>query len=125
HPSPSLHSSSLFPYTTLFRSKAAAIGAFYRLFSLSFSEVSSQWLDVVQWITILTLIVGNTTAVWQQNVKRMFAYSGIAHAGYLLIAVVAPGTNGAATIGYYVAAYVVATLAAFAVLQCVSNDDDP
>lgn len=105
--------------------KAAAIGAFYRLFSLSFSEVSSQWLDVVQWITILTLIVGNTTAVWQQNVKRMFAYSGIAHAGYLLIAVVAPGTNGAATIGYYVAAYVVATLAAFAVLQCVSNDDDP
>lgn len=105
--------------------KAAAIGAFYRLFSLSFLAVSSQWLDVVQWITIATLVVGNATAVLQQNVKRMFAYSGIAHAGYLLIAVVAPGTNGASTIGYYLAGYAVATLAAFAVLQCVSDDDHP
>lgn len=105
--------------------KAAAIGAFYRLFSLSFSQVSPHWLDVVQGITILTLVVGNVTAVWQQNVKRLFAYSGIAHAGYLLIAIVAPGSNGASTIGYYVAAYVVATLAAFAVLQCVSDDDHP
>src|SRR5690606_23128476 len=105
--------------------EAAAIGAFYRLFSLPFSDVSSQWLDVVQWITIITLIVGNTTAVMQQNVKRIFAYSGIAHAGYLLIAVVAPGSNGASTIGYYVAAYVVATLAAFSVLQSVSDDDNP
>ena len=105
--------------------KAAAIGALYRLFSLSVSEVASQWLDVVVVMTVLTLVVGNTTAVLQQNVKRMFAYSGIAHAGYLLIAVVAPGSNGASTIAYYLAAYVVATLAAFAVLQCVSDDENP
>jgi NADH-quinone oxidoreductase subunit N len=105
--------------------KAAAIGAFFRLFSLAFSQVPSQWLDVVQVITILTLVVGNVTALLQQNVKRMFAYSGIAHAGYLLIALVAPGTNGASAIGYYVGAYVVATLAAFSVLQCVSDDDHP
>lgn len=105
--------------------KAAAIGAFYRLFSICFYEVGWQWVDVAFWITILTLVVGNVTAVFQVNVKRMLGYSGIAHAGYLLIAVVALDENAAPALSYYVAAYSVATLGAFSVLQCVSTDDNP
>lgn len=105
--------------------KAAAIGAFFRLFSICFSDVSAQWVDVVQVITVLTLVVGNVTAVFQTNVKRMLAYSGIAHAGYLLIAVVALDGNAASSLAYYVAAYSVATLGAFSVLLVVSSDDKP
>lgn len=105
--------------------KAAAIGALFRLFSICFSEVTAEWIDVAQVITIASLVVGNVTAVFQKNVKRMLAYSGIAHAGYLLIAVVALDGNTASALVYYVAAYSVATLGAFVVLQCVSSDDVP
>lgn len=105
--------------------KAAAIGAFFRLFSVCFWDVSAQWVDVALVITLLTLVVGNVTAVFQSNVKRMLAYSGIAHAGYLLIAVVALDDNAASSLGYYVAAYSVATLGVFSVLQTVSSDEAP
>lgn len=105
--------------------KAAAIGAFFRLFSICFSDVAGQWVDVAQVITLLTLVVGNVTAVFQKNVKRMLAYSGIAHAGYLLIAVVAMDAGTASSLVYYAGAYSIATLGAFSVLQCVSSDDNP
>ena len=104
--------------------KIAAFAAFYRLFSICFSSVSDQWIDVVQVITILTLLVSNITAVYQTTVKRMLAYSSIAHAGYMLITLVALNSISASAILYYALSYAVATLASFAVLHNVAFEHE-
>ncbi len=101
--------------------KIAAFAAFYRLFSMSFGAVAAQWVDVVQVLTILTLLVSNITAVYQHNVKRMLAYSSVSHAGYLLISLVALNDISASAILYYVAAYAAATITAFTVLHAVEG----
>lgn len=103
--------------------KIAAFAAFYRLFSTSFSTVSNEWVDVVQVITILTLLVGNITAVYQHTVKRILAYSSVAHAGYLLISLVALNEISSSAILYYVVAYAAASITAFTVLHMVETDD--
>lgn len=103
--------------------KIAAFAAFYRLFSTSFSTVSNEWVDVVQVITILTLLVGNVTAVYQHTVKRILAYSSVAHAGYLLISLVALNEISSGAILYYVVAYAAASVTAFTVLHMVETDD--
>ncbi len=104
--------------------KIAAFAAFFRLFATSFSGVYAEWVDVIQVITVLTLLVSNITAVYQHSVKRMLAYSSVAHAGYLLISLVALNTISASSILYYVAAYALATLAAFTVLLNVESEDE-
>ena len=102
----------------------AAFAGFYRLFSISFSEVSHQWVDVVQVITVLTLLVSNITAVYQHNVKRILAYSSVAHAGYLLIALVGLNAISASAILYYVIAYAVASVTTFTVLHNVERENE-
>lgn len=104
--------------------KIAAFAGFYRLFSTCFSTVSGQWVDVVQVITILTLLVSNVTAVYQHSVKRILAYSSVAHAGYLLISLVGLNDISASAILYYVAAYAVASVTAFTVLHNVESEDE-
>lgn len=103
--------------------KIAAFAAFFRLFSTCFQAVSGEWVNVVQILTVLTLLVSNITAVYQHNVKRMLAYSSVSHAGYLLISLVSVNDLSASAILYYVIAYAVATLAAFCVLQNVEAED--
>jgi NADH:ubiquinone oxidoreductase subunit 2 (subunit N) len=71
--------------------KAAGFAAFLRLFSASFSTIASFWSPVLMVITIITLFIGNITALYQQSFKRMLAFSSISHAGYLLFAIVALG----------------------------------
>jgi NADH-quinone oxidoreductase subunit N len=73
--------------------KAAAIIAFARVFTLVLAPVHATWLPAIWAITILTIVGGNLMALVQTNVKRMLGYSSIAHAGYLLIGIVA-GSNG-------------------------------
>lgn len=103
--------------------KIAAFAGFYRLFSICFTSVYDQWVGVVQVITVLTLVISNVTAVYQHSVKRMLAYSSIAHAGYLLIAMVGMNAISASAILYYVVAYAVATITAFTVLHNVEGED--
>lgn len=96
--------------------KVAAFIAFIRLFQYSFGDLHPQWRNLISIVTAATLIIGNITAVFQQSVKRMLAYSSIAQAGFMLFALVA--LNGVAKQGliYYAAAYSLATIGVFAIL---------
>ncbi len=103
--------------------KIGAFAAFFRLFSTCFAPVYSEWVNIVQVITVLTLVVSNITAVHQHSVKRLLAYSSVSHAGYLLISLVAMNDISSSAILYYVVAYSVATITAFAVLHNVEGED--
>jgi len=100
--------------------KAGAFFAFLRLFQVSFNSLSQHWTLVLAVITAATLLVGNVTAVFQQSVKRMLAYSSIAQAGFMLFAVLAVSqadpSHGMKGIIIYGTAYSVATIGLFAVL---------
>lgn len=102
--------------------KTAAIGAFYKVFN-TFVAVQSNWAPLAIGMVVLTLGVANITAVFQVRVKRMLAYSSVAQAGYLLLAfVVAPASSGG-TIFYYLAGYCASSLAAFAVLVKLGDQE--
>ncbi|MBS1772538.1 MAG: NADH-quinone oxidoreductase subunit N [Bacteroidetes bacterium] len=96
--------------------KASAFLAFMRLFSVSFGALSSKWMLVLSIITAATLFVGNITAVFQQSVKRMLAYSSIAQAGFMLFAILAVNSTAWEGMMLYGVAYSVATIGMFAVL---------
>ncbi|HEY8387366.1 MAG TPA: NADH-quinone oxidoreductase subunit N [Parasegetibacter sp.] len=96
--------------------KAAAFIAFFRLFERSFSHAQSQWQNLVVIITAATLIIGNFTAVFQQSVKRMLAYSSIAQAGFMMFALFAMNDFGKEGLILYAAAYSMATIGIFAIL---------
>lgn len=98
--------------------KVAGFVAFVRLFYTSFSggDLTHHWQLIIALITAATLLVGNFTAVFQQSVKRMLAYSSIAQAGFMLFAVVANNQMAAQGLILYAAAYSVATIGMFAVL---------
>lgn len=96
--------------------KAAAFIAFLRLFEGSFGEIQPQWQLLVAIITAATLLVGNITAVFQQSVKRMLAYSSIAQAGFMMLALVALSGRAKEGLIFYAAAYSLATIGVFAVL---------
>jgi NADH-quinone oxidoreductase subunit N len=104
--------------------KIAAFAAFYRLFSSCFSQVAGEWRSVVYTLSILTLAIGNITAVFQNSVKRMLAYSSVAHAGYMLISLISLNEFSSSSIFYYVIAYSVASLASFTVLLNVAGENN-
>jgi NADH-quinone oxidoreductase subunit N len=81
--------------------KAAAFAAFLRVFFECFSSVQVTWSHILWILAVLTMILGNLAALVQSNIKRMLAYSSIAHAGYILIGMVAGTAMGAAGILYY------------------------
>ena len=99
--------------------KTAGFAAFLRLFSACFSEVSDFWVPVLMVITIITLFVGNITALYQHSFKRMLAFSSISHAGYLLFAIVALGAGSANAVFVYASAYSIASIIAFGALILV------
>jgi NADH-quinone oxidoreductase subunit N len=96
--------------------KAAAFIAFIRLFYFSFGNIHDSWKLVMAILTALTLFIGNITAVFQQSVKRMLAYSSIAQAGFMLMALLALNTTAVEGILLYAAAYCLATIGLFAIL---------
>src|SRR5207248_922818 len=96
--------------------KAAALIAFARVFDVVFHTTRGDWMPVVWAITILTIIGGNILALVQGNVKRLLAYSSIAHAGYLLIAFASLPANGIPAAMFYTAAYAAMNVGAFAVI---------
>jgi NADH-quinone oxidoreductase subunit N len=96
--------------------KVAGFFAFVRLFETAFGRVQGQWQNLIVFITIATLLIGNVTAVFQQSVKRMLAYSSIAQAGFMMFAVFALNERAKEGLIIYSAAYCLATIGIFAVL---------
>jgi NADH-quinone oxidoreductase subunit N len=96
--------------------KAAVFVGFLRLFEYSFGKMQDSWQLLVAIITAVTLIIGNVTAVFQQSVKRMLAYSSIAQAGFMMFAIFALNATGKQGLLLYTAAYSLATVGIFAVL---------
>jgi len=96
--------------------KAASFAAFLRVFFYAFEPLKSEWSPVLWIIAALTIIFGNIVAIYQKNIKRMLAYSAIAHAGYLLVAMVAGNSLGSSSILYYLAVYSLMNLGAFGVV---------
>ena len=96
--------------------KVAAFFAFLRLFENSFGTMQAQWQKLIVIITAATLLIGNLTAVFQQSVKRMLAYSSIAQAGFMLFALFALNETAKEGLVLYAAAYSLASIGIFAVL---------
>jgi NADH-quinone oxidoreductase subunit N len=94
-------------------SKAAGFIVLLRLFVIAFPEISVNWTWILAIIATLTMTVGNFLAIAQKNIKRMLAYSSIAHAGYILVGVVAFSEMGGISVVYYLFAYIFTNLAAF------------
>jgi NADH-quinone oxidoreductase subunit N len=115
---PDVYDGSPTPFTAFMATvvKAGAFFAFLRLFQVSFNTLSAHWTFILAVITAATLLVGNVTAVFQQSVKRMLAYSSIAQAGFMLFAVLAVNAIAWQGIIIYALAYSVATIGLFAVL---------
>ena len=101
--------------------KTAGIAAFYKLVWAVFPGLNEFWYPTLVAITVLTLIIGNIGAAVQNSFKRMLAYSSIAHAGYLLIALTSFNDYSENAILFYALSYTVATVAAFGVLKLVSD----
>ncbi|MFM7022999.1 MAG: NADH-quinone oxidoreductase subunit N [Flavobacteriales bacterium] len=103
--------------------KIAAFAAFYRLFSTCFEAASEQWSLILSGAAILTIAIGNLSALAQNSLKRLLAYSGIANAGFMLLAILALKGDAANALFYYSIAYATASLGAFAVLILLSQED--
>jgi len=101
--------------------KAAAFAAFIRVFLTAFPGLYDSWDAMAIWLAILTMLTANVIALVQGNVKRMLAYSSIAHAGYLLVALAAGSAQGAAAFLFYSVSYTLMTMGSFAVLMAVSE----
>ncbi len=105
--------------------KAAAFAALVRIFFSVFSGFQHDWTSLLWLMAVLTMTVGNFTALVQKNVKRMLAYSSIAHAGYLLVAVVAGNAMGRSSILFYLLAYAFMNIGAFTILMVMAKKNDP
>lgn len=96
--------------------KAAAFAVLLRVFMTAFTGLGDHWEPVVWVSALLTMIVGNFAALTQVNIKRVLAYSSIAHAGYVLVAVTAHSEIGTAAAMFYLASYAFMNIGAFAVV---------
>ena len=96
--------------------KAAAFFAFVRLFENAFGSMHQQWQTLIVILTAATLLIGNLTAVFQQSVKRMLAYSSIAQAGFMLFSLFALNNIAKEGLVLYAAAYSLASIGIFAIL---------
>ena len=101
--------------------KAAAFAALLRFGLRALGGFPAEWVPVLSAVAMLTMTVGNVTALLQNNLKRMLAYSSIAHAGYVLVAVAAGGPDGASAALFYLAVYSVMNLGAFGVLTILGR----
>lgn len=101
--------------------KTAGFAAFLRLFAGAFEPLHDFWMPALMVTVVITLFVGNITALYQKNFKRMLAYSSISHAGYLLFSLVVLTANSASNVLVYAAAYTFASIIAFAVLILVKQ----
>ncbi len=110
--------------------KAAAFAAFVRVFLSALEPLRADWTPMIWALAVATMVLGTVVAVAQTNLKRMLAYSSIAHAGYILVGLVAANEVGKSAILFYLLSYGVVNLGAFAVIALLgtrdhANDDLP
>jgi NADH-quinone oxidoreductase subunit N len=105
--------------------KAAAFAAFARVFLSALEPLRGEWAPVLWVVAICTMVLGSVVGVAQTSLKRMLAYSSIAHGGYLLVALVAGNDIGKASLLFYLLVYAVTNLGAFAVLALASSPEAP
>jgi len=105
--------------------KAAAFAAFVRVFLAAFEPLRPEWAGAFWVVAVATMIVGTVVGLAQSNVKRMLAYSSIAHGGYLLVALVAANDVGKSAVLFYLLAYAVTNLGAFGVIALLDTVERP
>src|SRR5690606_10186752 len=101
--------------------KLAAFGALLRIFYVAFGGLRTDWQPLFWLIAIITMLFGAIVALTQTDIKRMLAYSSIAHAGFILTGVVVANEAGTASVLFYLATYAFATIGAFAVVMLVRD----
>lgn len=104
--------------------KAAAFAAFVTVFIRTFAITGTPISEVIAFIAAASMILGNVTAIAQSNLKRMLAYSSIAHAGYMLSGIAAGSAEGETGILFYLAAYTLMNMGAFGIISWVEQQDD-
>ena len=102
--------------------KTALIFAIYRLTVVSFGFEYSFWSKIILGVIVLSLVIGNVTAVLQDNFKRIIAYSSVSQAGFLLLGILGLSDKTFGNLGFYTASYALATIAAMGVLIVVSKN---
>jgi NADH-quinone oxidoreductase subunit N len=105
--------------------KAAAFAAFARVFLSAFEPLKAEWAPMLWAVAAATMIVGTVVGVVQSNIKRMLAYSSIAHAGYLLVALIAANDTGKGAVLFYLLVYGVTNVGAFGVIGLLEEPDRP
>ncbi len=96
--------------------KAAALASLIRVFLVAFPAISDFWIPIIWILSVLTMFAGNLAALKQDNLKRMLAYSSIAHAGYMLTGLLASPAQAEQTVLYYFATYIFMNLGAFTIV---------
>lgn len=109
--------------------KTVSFAAFLRIIASKTLVGSENLFDILQWLAVLTMIIGNVAALLQSNFKRMLAYSSVAHSGYLMIGVITTGVServsfGASGVIFYLAGYSLMTLGSFAIVTLMEKDED-
>jgi NADH-quinone oxidoreductase subunit N len=105
--------------------KAAAFAAFVRVFLAPLEPLKDQWIPVLTVVAAATMILGAVVGVVQTNVKRMLAYSSIAHAGYLMLGIIATTDTGKAAVLFYLLAYAVSNLGALGIVALLGTSQHP
>src|SRR5881296_1341805 len=105
--------------------KAAAFAAFVRVFLAAFEPLRSDWAPVIWVVAAATMILGAVVGIAQANVKRMLAYSSIAHGGYLLIALLSANDVGKGAVLFYLLTYAITNIGAFGVITLLDNASRP
>ena len=103
--------------------KAAGFIVIFRLYLEGVGDRAVLWVPIATGLAAITIVAGNLMAIPQQNVKRLLAYSGIAHIGYMLIGFAAVSANGVAMMLFYLVAYLFGNMGAFLVVEAVSQSE--
>ncbi len=108
--------------------KTASFAAFLRIASTQFFKGSQSLIDVIQWLAVITMLLGNIAALMQTSLKRILAYSSISHSGYMLVGVLTVGVGAnssysASTVVFYLLTYSVATIGTFAILSMLEKSE--
>lgn len=101
--------------------KTAGFAALLRILTQAFPSLQPDWVPILAVLSVITMTLGNVVAIWQDNIKRMLAYSSIAHAGYILIAVAAATNEAMSAALYYLLVYAFMNLGAFTVIVALGR----
>lgn len=128
---PDVYQGSPTPHTAYMATavKAVSFAAFLRVIAARPLVGSENLFDFLQWLAVLTMVVGNVAAILQNNFKRMLAFSSVAHSGYILVGVITTGVSdtmsfGASGVLFYIGAYSLMTLGAFAIVCLMEKNEN-